>query len=1265
MFFVRVNSGGEDYYICSGEAINIEFSIINTNEDIDGNNFLNEPTHGFITKSHCGSTEYTLTETLEINLPSFQQFIPTLQLALSDWSNIPFPNYPDQNPISLDLEKDFENNYFVESVSNIENTNYVVEYSPFAEDPPFASILPRFVKDIGNDGNLVIIENTMRINPAINWYYPKEGDVPEGFRDCYATMIHELAHSIGIEHDLKFESFDPDFLECTFLPATFMHNYSNQNLMGPGPTQNPPMIPFNERLNLTGPSGERARKAAEWIVNQSMNYTISEETKSEYGVVSLSENFDPISPGDFVVQDNNNQLEIFITENTVRLPIKYRWETENGAHKSVVFTTEENLITFNYAMLPAAIGASPICLRLSDANNCEIVSCFEIVDFNCEDEFDISETILNPCSGEANGSISLVIDGGMSPYTVEWSTGEEGLDVNNLENGFYSYTLTDSDGCALSNEDFLLPNANLSIQNSLVEPICGSNSGSINIQIDGNWNMPYTFEWSNGTNSQNLENVTTPGLYTVTVTDNNNCSIEQTFEVISGNTGELEIYCFPTTCATSSDGRATAFLPGANPGDLQYQWSNGSTSNPALFLAPGPYSVTVTDLNGCQYFENVVIETGDGFYVNETLQKVSCLDGATGSISLYINGLNSPYSYNWDSPDYPNFSATTKDINNLESGTYCVTVTDYQGCEEYRCWDISKEEVWPYVKEVKVSLISAPNTTIYRGTWQPLAENCLKYVKDEDYFVTDEALQALATFTGLRVEIFTSTDMSKFISCISGYGSSSFQSPSNSEAIWIFNVFGPSIVVNNGINQQLSMTGIDLNGNALLSLGNNGLEDCVDVPTLDDNCVWTPIPITGEDLSHVIGEPCIVVELNVDENASTIDANIQGVSPPFDGYYFFWSKDGNNISDDVENNSISYLESGEYCVRVITSEGCWAEECVTICENLDQYQLVVTTPTCQDDPPAQVCFQPGNGFALNDIQVDWALSNGMNFQDKTCIGDIPAGTYSVQLTVTYGDCQVAVFDNSFEIEQTIVLPLSIASITNPLVDCPWTPEGEGEICVEVTGGNPPYEFSWPGGSTDNCFTEAHANRPYIVEVTDQCGVNLIVDDLYTASANQLLYTIVDIQDAICNANSGSVSIIMAGGEGDFNVSWKNLTTGTIGSFISPTGDFEIIGLEPGNFEVVVYTPCTSATPITFNIDQQNTPPVPFGIEEAKVVNICSEGSLGLIQIGFLFGDTENAPFTYEWNTGATTPSITNLSSGDIYGYHYESIWMCHYGEFRY
>lgn len=875
---------------------------------------------------------------------------------------------------------------------------------------------------------------------------------------------------------------------------------------------------------------------------------------------------------------------------------------------------------------------------------------FLISFFSVQAELSITNLVDCVCEGSPQQAFNLVANGTAGPFTFIWSgpngyTSEEQNPVNISIPGTYSVSVTNAYFCeTVLTTTILSCGEPMELQEEIIPSCPGGMAGSITLTISGG-EPPFTFEWINGETTQNISNLN-PFAYSVTVTDVNGCSAEETFVVPAEGDIEVDFFTIASTCLEAENGRSSVFLQGYGIQELQYEWSNGETTQTIQNLPAGFYSVTITRPDGCPSFGITFVEPGDGFGVTPNIQKTNCLEGANGAISLFVNGYNTPYTFNWSSLDYPDFSSTSQNISALEAGTYCVTVTDSYGCTEENCWDITKDVVWPYITEVQVSLLGGANTPIYRGTWSEAAEGCLVYEKDENIFITDAALQAIANDAALRVEVITSTEMGEVAVDFLGVNVTAFQNPSGG-TMWSYNAFGITsdmIDGNNTINQQLVFTGTDLLGNSLLSLGNNGLVDCVEVPELGENCTWNPVPITGEDLAHVLGEPCVEVNIIINDLQSSIEAQIVGEMPPYNGYSFVWLKDGTVLAN---QNSINYSESGEYCVRVTTPDNCTVQECISICNNLAEYDIVVANPTCQGDPPASVCFQPNNGFSLDDVQINWDFGDGTVFQNTSCIENLTAGTYNVDLTIVYFGCAggTTTLPISFTVDTDVVSPLSIAGVSNPLMDCPFTPEGEGEICIEVSGGSEPYSYLWSDGSTNACLSGAYEGSSYGVMVTDACGITISQENLMTLPATALFYTILDIEDAMCSSASGTVSLLVGGGEGNFNVSWYNFTTGESGYLTSPTGNIELVDLSSGSYSVRIRTLCTQSTEVAFVIGNTDEPSVPFTIEETEITHICSENDLGEINISSISGDEENGPFTFTWSNGSSGNPISNLNAG--------------------
>ena len=150
---------------------------------------------------------------------------------------------------------------------------------------------------------------------------------------------------------------------------------------------------------------------------------------------------------------------------------------------------------------------------------------------------DIQEPDAAICYGTAAGSLDLDVSGGITPYSINWSNGESTEDITNLVAGSYSVTVTDDNGCISTAEGAVLESAPLLVTANVNDEVNGSD-GSIILQVSGGV-PPYTFNWSNGSSSQDLVGLA-GGVYSVVVVDANDCADTLELEIDS-TVGVLDV----------------------------------------------------------------------------------------------------------------------------------------------------------------------------------------------------------------------------------------------------------------------------------------------------------------------------------------------------------------------------------------------------------------------------------------------------------------------------------------------------------------------------------------------------------------------------------------------------------------------------------------------------------------------------------------------------------------------------------------------------
>jgi large repetitive protein len=264
-------------------------------------------------------------------------------------------------------------------------------------------------------------------------------------------------------------------------------------------------------------------------------------------------------------------------------------------------------------------------ITITDSLNCVKIYDVEI--------FEAPIYILEPdvqqisCYGEDDASITLNIVGGVPPFTIDWlDDPSAGIQRNNLPPGTYSVTVTDNSptGPCIIEQDFvILYVAPLEISATVIDAFdCDTpNSGSINLSITGGTisaSSDYNVTWSNGATTEDLSDIG-PGVYFVTVLDDNNCEITGQWEVNRFEPLDLNVLVETVAnCETQELYQVfTASTSGGIP-DYDYQWSSGTVSgaNGDIMTANqnGTVILTVTDAIGCidNYSFNVDLpEIGD------------------------------------------------------------------------------------------------------------------------------------------------------------------------------------------------------------------------------------------------------------------------------------------------------------------------------------------------------------------------------------------------------------------------------------------------------------------------------------------------------------------------------------------------------------------------------------------------------------------------------------------------------------------------------
>ncbi len=298
---------------------------------------------------------------------------------------------------------------------------------------------------------------------------------------------------------------------------------------------------------------------------------------------------------------------------------------------------------------------------------------------------DISSNVTDPsCSQVQNGSISISVTGGNPGYTYSWNNGAGNVtDVNNLNAGTYTVTVTDNSGCDTTASFILDYATNITVNGNVTEPSCaGQNDGSITASASGS--TGFTYQWTNGPGTADYNNLDA-GTYEVTATDGDGCSATESFTLnYTTNLSMTETITQPT-CNDTQDGEISVSVSGGT--NVTYQWTGGPAADTWTGIGNGTYTVVATDASGCEITDSYTLAA------NPVTPAAGFTNNANGLVVDFFNSSTNATSYSWDFDD----GNTSTDFNPTHTyaaaGTYNVCLTAYSDCEESTiCQDITVSE---------------------------------------------------------------------------------------------------------------------------------------------------------------------------------------------------------------------------------------------------------------------------------------------------------------------------------------------------------------------------------------------------------------------------------------------------------------------------------------------------------------------------------------------------------------------------------------------
>ncbi len=670
-------------------------------------------------------------------------------------------------------------------------------------------------------------------------------------------------------------------------------------------------------------------------------------------------------PGSLTLNITKNHVSCFaandgnLTANATggSTPYQYAWEDAFGAPLS-------NNATINN------LTASTYFCTVTDNDGCQQSLTATITEPSI---LTIQATTSNiACNGSQSGQINTTVQGGVSPYTYIWSTGQTSANLSNLNAGIYTLTVTDNNDCSIVETYQITEPPVLSNTEIIVSVGCfGDTDGSIDVTPSGG-TLPYSYVWSNSSTTQNVNNLSA-GTYDLTITDGNNCSIQKSYIITEPTALNVNESITDVNCFGDNTGEISLQVTGGT-GPYTYAWSSGETTNTISAKLAGTYDVTIQDNNGCNdFFSYTILQPNQALSIQlDVKMDVSCFGDGNGELAISANGGVPPYAYDWS-----NGTSTTM-LSNLNAGTYTLTVTDANDCVTMESWNILEPAV--LTKQV---------------------------VQSQD------------------ITCFGETDGSATLNITGGSGPYTIDW-SNGES--------------------------GVNANQLIA-GNNSY-----TITDDQGCMLV-------DSINIIEPSLLTIDLVSQTNATcltsadgAIDITASGGTAP---YTYSWSSAHSS-------NQLTGLAVGEYFVTVTDDNNCTSEALFAVDPPTFTLKPSIQQLTCSGDMDGSIAVNPiGDGAPFTYLWFDGSTQNS--------IGSLAAGTYNLTIT----DSNNCTYIETFELN----MPAGISVVTSSS-DITCANVSTGSVFASANGGTAPYTYQWEDVLGNSVSTTGLTAGDYFVTATD-------------------------------------------------------------------------------------------------------------------------------------------------------------------------------------
>jgi hypothetical protein len=788
-------------------------------------------------------------------------------------------------------------------------------------------------------------------------------------------------------------------------------------------------------------------------------------------------------------------------------PYSYAWSHDAGLDSAIA----ENLAAGQYTA------------TVTDANGCEAIAIATIGEPTLLTAQILSTTDVS-CTGEDDGIVTVLGNGGVTPYSYTWSHDGSltSATATDLSAGTYTITITDANGCTAVTSVTLTAPAALTISASQAMAVsCVGGSDGEALVGAGAGTAPYSYLWSNGSTDIRNRNLSA-GTYGVTVTDANGCTAETAVEITEPAAPlavVVDEFSHPD-CAGGIPGIITVSASNGT-GAYSYSWSHNVSLNNATAsgLPAGTYTVTVMDANGCVAQVSQVLNDPAGITAQITaFTNVTCHGAGDGTATVTASG-GASYSYLWSD------GQTLATATGLGAGIYTVTVTDVDNsCTAIASVQIGEPaelglEVFSIVdagcnggSTGSATVVASGGTAPYSYEWSTIPSQTgptASGLAAGDYTVTvtdanmctEEVTVTIGEASAVTAAASTVTDVLCFgqhtgvITVMPGGGTAPYT------YLW-----------SHGSTDQ-TLTGVGAGTYSVTVFDSKG---CTAVSSTE---VTEPASALTASINAFVNPDC---QSNLTGSATvSATGGTEGL-----GYSYLWS-DGQTTATAIN------LQAGLHMVTVTDAQGCTASSSVVLTDPNGLTATITgsTNNECFGDELGIATVTATGGTA--PYEYEWSTT-------PVQTGSTATGLAAGQYTATVRDANGCEAVGLVNITQPTELIAEIISSSE--VSCFGA--ADGSATVNASGGTTPYSYAWPVTAGSQTTGSATGLEPgtYVVTVTDanMCTSTAEVEISGPAAGLDITTVPAVLVNPTCHgANNGSIDITVSGGTIPYTYAWSS------------------------------------------------------------------------------------------------------------------------------